>query len=101
MIKREYIENLQPYSKRTKLLLYALANYQGLKGTEVPYLFVERTKGTSKTVNRNLSFVLDFLMEVTGYMKDYASFGKRNKHIAKIDETALTGETKTSKSGRM
>lgn len=69
MAKKDLLVNLPPLKKRAKILLYVLAASQAAKALEIPYTFVDRKNGKSKIVGLNSSFVLNYLIEVLGYMK--------------------------------
>lgn len=86
MTSRDNISDLRPLAKRTKLMLYLLSMRPELKVKEVAYTFVDRTTGRSKTITRGPSFIVNYIIEVLGYMKLCAKsrFTINNSHNKRL-----------------
>ena len=75
---RKLVTELSPISGRAKLLLYLLSTSNASNPLEIPYTFIERRRGRSKVIGRNLKFIPDYMIEVLGYMKN----AHKNKNIS-------------------
>lgn len=70
LVDRKAISGLPPLPGRAKLLLYFLSSSSNSSPLEIPYTLVERRSGKSKVVGRSPSFVIKYLIEVIGYMRN-------------------------------
>lgn len=93
IIKKKYVKGLKPLPKCSKLLLYALATHYRLNGVEIPYVFVDRAVGSSKTVTGNMSFMVNYLIEIVVYMKRYRAI--RKVALSRIASYDSPGDAKT------
>jgi dolichol-phosphate mannosyltransferase len=77
LARKSLITDLKLLRGRCKLLLFILAVHRDARVAEVGYEFQERSRGHSKTVAADFSFVPRFLIEVMTYMKVRSSSDPR------------------------
>ena len=92
LARKNLITDLRPLRGRCKLLLFVLAVHRDARVTEVGFEFEERSRGHSKTVAGDLSFVPRYLVEVMTYMKVRSSNDPRFvREPVRVNLRALDG----------
>lgn len=80
----KYLKNLYPYKDSYKLAMYVLSANPSISVREIPFRMVDRQNGSSKIVDRNFSFLLNFLIELMIYWKVASRRSKIRKEDASV-----------------